>query len=312
MVQRSPVLLLGASGFVGRRLVSALRSLGKKVFIVRRAASSRWPSSGVETFTLPGNSYEELGSITEGRAISAIINCAAYGVHPSERDPRLMRAVNIDLPASLPHIARKCGASLIHIGSCSEYAAGYPNSLLKEDSAPERSKLYGSSKYEGGRALISHATTLGVSATVLRPFNIYGPGEGSHRLLPTLVASLAAGQRASLSPGSQVRDFVFIDDVISAIIVALDALQNGSLPTSRAYNVCTGVATTVREFAELVARELGSPSERLGFGDFPLRQDDLPWLVGDNSNFQQATGWVPRFSLAKGIHVSTAEMLSKN
>src|SRR5690606_25808525 len=107
-------------------------------------------------------------------------------------------------------------------------------------------------------------------------------------------------------------DFIFVDDVISAIIAALDALQSGSLPASRAYNVCTGIATTVREFAELVAHEFGAPLEKLGFGDFPLRQDDLPWLVGDNSSFQQATGWTPRFSLAKGIRTSIAEMLSKN
>ncbi len=117
-----------------------------------------------------------------------------------------------------------------------------------EDSPLEQGKLYGSSKAAGGLVASAIANSSDVSFRLLRLFKVYGAGEAPHRLLPALVSGLAKRERVAMSAGTQVLDFVYIDDVVEAMLRAdAHCREKGGIAT---WNVATGRAHSVREFAE--------------------------------------------------------------
>ena len=128
-----------------------------------------------------------------------------------------------------------------------------------------------------------------------------------HRLIPAIVARLQRGERAPLSPGQQFRDFIHAADAAQAFVHAADALElhKRRAPDSSSQpviaNVCTGIATSVADMAGLVADALGRPRALLGFGDCPMRPDDLAWVVGDLSEAARQLGWAASISLRQGV-----------
>jgi len=231
-----------------------------------------------------------------------IYNLASYGVSPGERDPDLMLQGNVELVGTLLRVASAWAPTrFIHTGSCAEYAPVEQPILLEEESALDPPTLYGAAKAASavfGRAL---ARQLGVSWVCLRLFGTYGPGEATHRLIPSLVARLVDGHAAAMSQGLQVRDMCYIDDVIDAFILASDPEQRFALPC---YNVCSGTPVAIVEVARSVAKTLGVPESRLGLGELSMREGEQMWLVGSSQRFREATGWLPTVGLDEGVRRS--------
>jgi nucleoside-diphosphate-sugar epimerase len=291
------VLVTGASGFIGRRLVPRLRKRGYDVTTLGRTATNELE---IEHIGLVSYVRDALAEVVSGRRFDAVINLAAAGVAPGARDPRALHEVNAAFAIHLIELLRHSLRIVVSIGSNAEYSAAPPGVPLTETSALERSAPYGASKALGGMLALSAGYAYAVPVVHLRLFNVYGPGEPAHRLLPSLMRSFAAGESAALSLGQQQRDFVFVDDACGAIERALDSGAQGALAPG-AYNVCSGVATSVRGFAEIAARIVGASADRLDFGALTMRTDELLWLVGDPTAFEQAAGWSARIDVAEGI-----------
>ncbi|MBA1275233.1 NAD-dependent epimerase/dehydratase family protein [Stutzerimonas azotifigens] len=300
------VMVTGASGFVGRRLVSKLAHEGHQVLAVVRNPSFR-PGVGVERILLP---QMDMPSLSEGlgkHSVDVVINLAAAGVSPNDRDLAALTNTNASQPPALVALAKDHGAvAFIHIGSSAEYGPLPGPTRYAERSPLECQKLYGATKAAGTLLTMASGTALGLPTACLRLFNIFGPGESAHRLFPSLVSRLTRGERVALSEGTQVRDFMHVDEACSAIIHVLDSLVCS--PTlAGIYNVATGQGHTVRDFAEKVADMVGK-LELLDFGAIPLRADDLPYVVGDPSAFEEAFGWSPTLSYQDGVKAAVVEM----
>lgn len=302
----STVLLTGGSGFIGTRLTRHLLRAGLQIVSVGRSPLAA-TTPGIVHHLVDDLSAASIRAAAGATAIDAVIHLAAAGVRPGERDPAFLTRVNAVLPGELPALAHGLGArAVIVAGSSAEYAR-HDDGAMDESCALETSKLYGTTKAAGGLLAVANGIALGVPTANLRLFNVFGPGEAAHRLLPSLVSALAAGQDVPLSAGLQVRDFIHVDDVCSAIIAALQAATAGDLPSGH-YNVCTGEGHSVRDFASGVARHLGVASSRLAFGALPLRPDDLPRVVGNPAAFMQHVPWHPARTFDTWIAQATAEL----
>ena len=285
------VLLTGASGFVGTHVARALHASGARVTGVSRTA--RDGSDGLDWIALRDWSEVGLREALSGGDWTAVVNAAAYGVAPSDRDPGEASRVNAHGVGLLARLAAERGAkAFVQIGSSSEYNATLESGPLHPERSPlETRRLYGATKAAG--MVLARATCAagGVGFRGLRLFNAYGPGEAPHRLLPSLVRGLQTG-RVALSSGEQERDFVYVEDAAAAIAAALaDALADGG---DWIANIATGRATSVRAFAETIADAVGAPRERLGFGDIAQRPDDLPRVVGSPNALHR---YLPRLHL---------------
>lgn len=297
-------LITGASGFIGRSLVSALQRRGWSVAGLARNQSV--VPEGCEAICIDNLDRESLALRLSGRRFDVVFHLAAYGVHPSERDPATMFGVNVAGTAAVVEAAALCNARcVVYVGSCSEYQSPRHGRPIEEDDALTRTALYGAAKAAGGLWGSAAARRADIAFMWARLFGVFGPNERGHRLIPSLVNGLLRNERVALSQGDQMRDVLFIDDAVEGLI---GLASSASLQASGAYNLCSGTPVTVRTIAGIVADKLGRSRDLLDFGAIPYRPDEPLWLVGRPDKLRTLTGFSPRFSLEDGIARTVAGM----
>jgi nucleoside-diphosphate-sugar epimerase len=252
-------LVTGASGFIGGHLVTRLLSEGSHVTVLARPASvfpEEWRDR-VRIVASDDWSDRNLRRLLN-MPFETVFHLAAYGVRPAHRDIDEMLRLNVELPVTLVRLGAEWRARMVMAGTFSEYRRPLARSPLLEDSPLEQGKLYGSSKAAGGLMAGAIASSAGLGFRLLRLFKVYGAGEASHRLLPALVSGLGKCERVAISAGTQVLDFVYVDDVVEAMLRAeTHCREKGGIAT---WNVATGRAHSVREFA--MAGRIAGPFAR--------------------------------------------------
>jgi nucleoside-diphosphate-sugar epimerase len=300
-------LVTGASGFIGAHLVARLLSEGSRVTVLVRSSSAlpaEWRDR-VRIIACDDFGKSNLLRLLD-TPVETVFHLAAYGVRPSHRGIDEMLRINVALPALLVRLCAEWRARMVMAGTFSEYRSPSNRDLLSEDSPLEQGKLYGSSKAAGGLMANAIAGSSGTPFRLLRLFKVYGAGEAPHRLLPALVSGLGKCERVAISAGTQVIDFLYIDDVVEAMLRAdAHCRERGGIAT---WNVATGRPHSVREFAERVAAAMKADRSLLGFGAIEMRRDDEPWLVGSPDLLRAELGWQPSTGLDEGIRAAVSAL----
>jgi nucleoside-diphosphate-sugar epimerase len=186
------------------------------------------------------------------------------------------------------------GLHLVHAGSALEY--GSIADPLVEDMPRMPETAYGNTKWAGTQ-IVARAAAGGLRAATACLFTIYGPGEHSDRLLPSLMETARSQKRLSLTSGAQKRDFTFIEDAAEGLL----RLGLADPPEGSIVNIATGRLTSVRQFAETASGVLGFDRALLGFGDVPTRPGESfhgPVVIG---RLERLLGWKPETLVADGI-----------
>ncbi len=162
--------------------------------------------------------------------------------------------------------------------------------------------MYGATKSASVHLAIGLAIELQLRLVVLRLFGVYGASEAPERFVPTVIRNLSAGQAMALTPGTQQRDLMLVDDMADGLVTALANLE--SLENLAIYNLCTGTSSSIRQVGDLIAQEMRCPSSLLEWGALPARVGEPDRIVGDGSRFHQATGWKPKHDLRTGLRLT--------
>ena len=301
------VLVPGASGFIGRRVVQAFVKAGAVVYAVVRSRTAVVPNEPSVT-KLCCDLRDEAGlrRIFADVRPSVIFNLAGYGVDPAERDEAIAYAVNAVAPATLCKLASEYsdgtwhGQRLVHAGSALEY--GHAGGDLVEACTPRPTTLYGRSKLDGSLAVAAAAVCANLRACTARLFTVYGPGERPHRLLPSLLRAAGTGETLDLSDGVQRRDFTWVDDVVDGLL----RLGMSNAEPGEVVNVATGKLTSVREFVLAAAEVLGIAEEQLRFGVLPTRSEEMWHDPVSVVRLHQLTSWIPHTTPTEGILCAAA------
>lgn len=310
----STVLVTGAAGFVGsgvvRRLVDGDTAL--------------WDGSPVEHVVAavrPGASLERLEALSErdGWSIAPVDLDDVAALERLLRRVRPRAVVHTALDASvheggsighgaLDTLVAELGrldARLVHAGSAWVLA---PGDRLAEDAPLDLRSAYTRHKAEEDSRLRERAGRTGVRWLNLRLFNVFGRYERPTRLIPHLVARLAAGRLADVSHGAQVRDFNEVDDVARAFQLALGAPEAA---WDALYHIGSGRGTTARDLALMVAGILGRP-ELVRFGAASTADEAVPTLVADPTLAGRELGWAPGPPLAERVAETVEWWLSRS
>ncbi|WP_372405918.1 NAD-dependent epimerase/dehydratase family protein [Streptomyces luteireticuli] len=278
------ILLLGATGFLGRHAAGQLRALpGARVLDGGRTPGSAVPCD------LATADPERLAGALRTAAPDAVVNCAGA----TAGSPAVLAAVNARGPAVLCEALRAAvpGARLVHLGSAAEYGpAAAPHSLAETDPAAPLG-LYGATKLAGTLAV----TGSGLDALVLRVFNPLGPGAPDGSLAGRLVRGIAdAGPEGTVRTGdlSAHRDFVDARDVARAVVLAVTAPE----PVTGVLNISSGTARTAREVAEGLAGAAGFHGRIAEDGAGSPRSAALPWQQADITAAGRVLGWKPSYA----------------
>ena len=249
--------------------------------------------------------------ITDGHALGraasqarpeAAIHLAAAGAVVASDDLAPLMEANALAPWLLAHALARSGCSrLVTAGSSSEY--GTVAEAIAESRAPDPDDPYGVAKLAGGLLARVAGRRLGLTTAHLRIFSLYGPGEDPRRLVASVIRGLLNGEPVALSPGEQVRDFVYADDAADAF---LDAAHAPGLDAVT-LNVASGTETSVRELCRLVAEQTGG-AELLRFGELPYRPGERFHWRGDVVQTERVLGWRAHTPLREGIARTVAAM----
>ncbi len=300
------VLVTGATGFVGYNLVSRLLEVNYDVYILDLKSVGDLDSTMLRPYKnrIKRIFWEDIENsdikTEDGRDIGEIDYCihlASYGVNPNDNNFDKILEGNIKLLQNILKFCKKIGIQkLINTGSGFEYG-NKGNKKITEEDLPDPESLYGAAKSSALLFGKIRAKELGINMVTLRPFNIFGIGEGKGRLLPFVFERLKNNEEIDLTPGEQVRDYLYIKDVAEAYVKVLQC----ELFDNEVYNICSGKGVSVKELLEKVADIVGIDEGLLKFGAKKYRENEAMYIVGNNSKFKDKTNWEPRYSLSDGI-----------
>lgn len=301
---RGPILVTGASGFIGANLFKAVAAVRDDVYAaVRRGRNWRLADVGDEQLVAVDlNDFAATRNLVNGLRPQTIFDCAAYGAYSFEEDGGLIYQTNFQSIVNLVGLLEgRPFAALVHAGSSSEY--GTNCSAPPEDSICEPNSHYAVSKVAVANYLRYMGKQKSFPCVNLRLYAVYGPYEDTSRLIPTLLRNAIAGKLPPFVDPRTSRDFIHVDDVCSAFVRAATAMQPGLYGEN--FNIGTGIKTTIAELAETTRRVFNVAAEPQ-FGTMEGRAWDLADWYADPSKAIAQFGWKPVIGLEQGLR-STAE-----
>ena len=301
MTKLKRVLVTGATGFLGSHVA---RNLIKKGFevgaIVRGQTNCYRLSDCLDSITFYNGNLEDKKSVSKAFiefAPEIVIHCAAYGVDYRQQDIFCLYKVNVACTLSLFVNAVNSGVKrFIHAGSCFEY--GSKDTPISENDRIEPLGGYGVSKAAATMFVLQYGRVSELPVVVLRPFGMYGPYEGMHRIVPHLIDSLLKNRRVDLTMGDQIRDYTYVEDVADAF-VKLAAEEK--FPAGEVLNVGSGVGISIRQLGTQIANLLGK-THLLNWGAIPYRLNEPKMLVSNSTKIYEMVGWRALTNLISGLN----------
>ena len=299
------VVVTGGTGFVGANLARRLVADGHQVHLLVRPEFSPWRVDSIrDRLTIHEVSLSDAASVAAAVKMiepAWIFHLAAHGAYSWQTDEAQMHETNVIGTQNLLKAALDAGVeSFVNTGSSAEYGRQDHPPAETEHGNPDTP--YGRTKaiatFMCTSAAQTHATLPAATRiSTLRLYSAYGPFEDPRRLLPSLIVHGRRGVFPPLVNPQTARDFVYVDDVVEAILLAA---QHGRVESGAIYNVGTGVQTTVGEAVE-VARRVLTISGEPQWGSMPARVWDTDTWVADSRKIRTELGWEPRDTVESGF-----------
>ena len=291
------VVVTGAAGLIGFGVAARLAGAGRAVIGTDRIQpreAADFPSVDAEL-----SDIHKLHDICGGD-VAAIVHCGAVSGPMLGRDnPRAVIETNVAGTANLLEITRQRGVRLVFCSSTSAYG-NTPAGLdpVPEDAALDADDIYGATKAAGDILTRAYAAQTGIDAVVLRFSWVYGPRRRTPCVVREMIGDAQAGRPTALAFGRGfTRQYVFIDDVVGAVIAALDAHGVGA---QRAFNITGGTRLDFSEIADAVRRAVPEARIDLGKGADPEDQSHGRF---DISAAERILGWRPQVAFEDGVRL---------
>lgn len=294
-----PILVTGAAGFVGANLFKTLASVRDDVYAVVRRDKG-WRLTEVKddrVIAVDLNDYAATKNLITSVSPQTIFDCMAYGAYSFEKNASLIYQTNFQSIVNLVELlAERPFAAFIHAGSSSEYGTNCAAPI--EDSPCEPNSPYAVSKV----AVASYLRFMGKQRSFpcvnLRLYSVYGQLEDTSRLFPNLLRQALAGKLPPFVDPRTSRDFIHVDDVCAAFIMAAAKMHPGLYGEN--FNIGTGTKTTIAELADTTRRVFDVAAEPQ-FGTMEGRAWDLADWYSNPHKATEQLGWKPLVKLEDGL-----------
>jgi nucleoside-diphosphate-sugar epimerase len=270
------VLVTGSEGFIGKQLVQTLRTREYEVHGFDR------PEGDISSEVLHFPQTDH------------VIHLASMVYVPqSWEDPFPFYKTNVLGTVNILEHCRKTGSKLIYVSS---YMYGAPRYLPIDELHPvEAASPYNHSKYLAEEACRFYADTFKIPIVIIRPVNIYGPGQNNEFLIPTIINQVFDPEieKIKVMDLRPRRDYLFISDFVEALIRCFP------VKGFHIYNIGSGTSVSVGDIISTILKHAGISKEITSSGK--ERTNEIWDMYIDFRKFSEATGWKPEISFEEGI-----------
>ena len=291
------VLVIGANGFLGSNLSKKLASEGVEVVALVAKGWDYSPIQGIDYIQCVEFELETLSDLDNQTfliGVDTIYHMAWAGVSTTLKNEAETQAKNILYGLSVLEFAKRHGINRIIVpGSASEYACGQGIINGKNDSAP--SDLYSASKVATRFLCQTYARQHDMELIWTAITSIYGPGRNDNNLITYAIRTLLKGEKPSFTGLEQQWDYLYIDDLIDALIAIGHKGKGGII-----YPIGSGEHRQMNEYVKII-RDAINPSLPLGIGDLPYKNKTIDNQILDISSLRKDTGFQPQYTFEKGI-----------
>lgn len=298
------VLITGGAGFIGSHLASAFIAQGAKVRVLDDLSSGSRDN-------LEGLPVElHVGDIADAATVqSAVSGCdliihqaALVSVPGSIRDPRLTYQTNVTGSFNLFEAARLQGAGRIVYASTSALYGNLPGLPKREDDRLDATSPYAASKLMVENLATAYRATYGMELIGLRYMNVFGPRQDPSSpysgVLSLFCQAAISGEKCTVfGDGEQTRDFVFVEDVVQANLLAA-SVPDEKLPDVPVFNVGRGEQSSLNQILDMLA-ELTRQKIDAEYGDD--RPGDIKHSVADIRRIREVLGYEPATTVIDGL-----------
>jgi nucleoside-diphosphate-sugar epimerase len=272
------ILVTGAGGFLGRPLVRALAAAGH------------------DAAPLQGDVADPATFAKAGKADVAYHLAAQSNVPASAKDPAGTWKANVDGTLQVLEWARRDGVARVVVVS-SSHVYGHPQRSPMDEGHPLHPRSpYGASKMAAEALALAYHATYGVATVVVRPFNIFGPGQAPGFLVPDILGQLRAGKGLVLGDPKPVRDYTFLDDAVRFFV----ACGTADGVAGEALNLGSGKGHSVEQVVQAALRASGSTLVPT-FDPGRFRANESGAVVADVGKARRLLGWSPQVGLEEGL-----------
>lgn len=297
MTQPTQVLITGGAGFIGSHLAAAWLARGARVTVLDNLRSGYLRNlAGLAVDFIEGSVEDAdlVARLCEGKHYVHHL-AAMVSVPESMAKPREAEAINVLGTLNVLEGCRRAGVAKLVYSSTSAVYGPIDRPIHSEADLPDPLSPYAITKLAGEHYLGLYRRIHKVPSVALRYFNVYGPRQDPGSAYAAAVAIFAERARRGEplhihGDGEQTRDFVFVEDVAAANLLAAE--RGDGL-----YNVACGTRITVNDLARMIINLSGSSSQ-IQHG--PERAGDIRHSRGSSERIQ-ALGWSPRVELAEGL-----------
>jgi len=298
------ILVTGGAGFIGSHIVDRFVQLGHKAAVVDNLSTGREENLNPKAaFFRKDILDEDLGGVFDEFAPDVVCHHAAQvNVRRSVDDPAFDARVNVLGSINVFRRAVEAGCRKVIYSSSGGACYGDPPNIPAKEDTPVRPLCpYGASKYAAEKYLELYGALYDLPYTILRYANVYGPRQDPHGEAGVVAVfselMLDGRQPQIFGDGSKTRDYVFVEDIAEANVLALDSGDG------MACNIGTGRETTDDEIFFAIRDALGLDVEP---AHVALRKGEVRRIALDATLARKELGWTPKVELEEGMPQATA------
>lgn len=291
--------MTGAAGFVGANLARALLDRFKQLHVIIKPSTNPWRIKNIlKHVNVHGADLIDrvkIRRILKDLRPDIVFHLAAHGGYPHQSEfEQVMNGTVISTVNLLEGLKEIDFESFIHAGSSSEY--GFKAKPMKETDGLNPAFLYAAAKGSSSLICQGFAKVFKKPVVTLRLFSVYGPWEEPTRLIPTVVTSILKGRPVFMTSGKQVRDFVFVDDVVNACLKTCSKQNIGG----EIFNIGTGEEITIEKVINRIVDLIGITVE-IHKNRYPSRMWDTTHWKADISKAKRVLKWESRYDINQGL-----------
>lgn len=290
---KKKILIVGGTGFIGTHLLTKLKKEKFDITILF-SKNKKKINKSVKKIICDISNKKILSKKLKNKNFDYIINLAGYVDH--KKKIKTLKTHFNGCKNLIDIFKKKKIIKFIQIGSSVEY--GKIKAPQTEDKKTDEKKLnsaYGLAKLRSTNYLINLKKKFDFPFTVVRFFLVYGPGQLENRLVPHVIKNCLLNKKFKTSSGTQIRDFLYIDDAINALFLIL----NNKKSNSHILNICSNEPIKIKDVIELIVKKIkkGKPN----YDEIKLRPDEPEQLYSSYSKAKKILQWKPKIKINQGL-----------